>query len=68
MLELFRDRGSVTAGEIAGFLKLGHRTVVALCRGWVAAGFLCASDPSRKNRAYRLAERYEGAVGEGRWG
>ena len=67
LLELFRDRGSVTAGEIAGFLKLGHRTVVALCRGWVAAGFLCASDPSRKNRAYRLAERYEGAVGEGRW-
>ena len=58
----------MTAAEIAGFLKLGHRTVVALCRTWVAAGFLCASDPSRKNRAYRLAERYEGAVGEGRWG
>lgn len=68
LLELFRDKGSVTAGEIAGFLNLGHRTVVALCRTWVEAGFLCASDPSRKNRAYRLAERYEGAVGEGRRG
>lgn len=27
-------------------------------------GFMCARDPSRKNRSYRLAERHEGTGGE----
>ncbi len=65
LLALFHDKGVVTVAEIANFLHLAHRTVVALCRTWVAAGFLSASDPSRKNRSYRLAERYEMAAGEG---
>jgi Fic family protein len=54
LLELFRKHGSVTAVEIAQHLGLSHRTVVGLCREWLASGFLELHDPSRKNRSYRL--------------
>ena len=59
LLDLFRRQGTATAGEIAAHLGLSPRTVVALCRSWLAEGFLTMHDPSRKNRSYRLRPDYE---------
>lgn len=58
LLSLFAKQGSATSEEIAAYLKLSQRTVVALCREWVAAGFLELQNPSRKARSYRLGTRY----------
>ncbi len=63
VLELFRGKASATSVEIAACLGLKPRTVVALCRGWVAEGFLEMADASRRRREYRLAEGFEGLVG-----
>lgn len=62
LLGLFRRQGTATAGEIAAYLGLSPRTVVALCRAWLAEGFLSLHDASRKNRAYRLGPDYEPLV------
>lgn len=59
LLELFQGQGTATTAEMATHLGLSPRTVVALCRRWVKNGFLVMHDPSRKNRAFRLAEDYE---------
>lgn len=59
LLGLFRAQGAATAAEIAAHLGLSHRTIVDLCRAWVADGFLELADASRKNRAYRLTAVYE---------
>ena len=58
LLELFRQNGTAGAAEIAGHLKLSHRTVVGLCRSWLKSGFLELQNRSRKNRAYRLGSAY----------
>lgn len=58
LLELFRERSAATAADVATYLRLSPRTVVALCRVWVAEGFLALADPSRKNRAYYIAAAY----------
>jgi Fic family protein len=58
LLALFAKQGSATSEEIASYLKLSQRTVGALCRQWVASGFLELQNPSRKARSYRLAGRY----------
>ena len=62
LLTLFRTQGTATAAEIATHLALTPRTVVGLCRGWVASGFLVIQNPARKNRSYRLAPAYETLV------
>jgi len=59
LLPLFRQQGTATTEEMATHLGLSPRTVVALCRGWLAEGFLTLQDASRKNRAYRLGQDYE---------
>jgi Fic family protein len=59
LLTLFRHQGNATTAEIAECLGLSPRTIVALSRNWVADGFLALQDPSRKNRAYRLAPAFE---------
>jgi len=59
LLGLFQTQGTATTAEIAQHLGLSPRTITALCRGWVNDGFLSLHDPSRKNRAYRLASEYE---------
>lgn len=64
LLALFRRQGTATTGEIAAHLALSPRTVVALCREWLATGFLSLHDPSRKNRSYRLGSAYESLVNE----
>jgi Fic family protein len=58
LLTLFNLQGSATSEEMAKHLKLSHRTLVALCSAWVAAGFLEVQNPSRKARSYRLATRF----------
>ena len=58
MLELFRERDIATSTEISAYLGLSQRTVVPLCRAWLADGLLELADPSRKNRAYRIGARY----------
>jgi CRP-like cAMP-binding protein len=63
LIELFRERGTVTTAEMAAHLGLSVRTVTVLSRQWVADGFLEISDPSRKNRSYRLGPPYERLVG-----
>ncbi len=62
LLELFGTQDLATAVEIADHLGLGRRTVVALCRDWVADGFMEYADQSRRNRAYRLGSEYVGLV------
>ena len=66
LLTLFRQQGTATTGEIAAHLALSPRTIVALCREWVATGFLAFRDPSRKNRSYQLGPVYERLVNEAR--
>ena len=58
LLELFRKQGSATAAEMATHLKMSPRTLVQLCRDWIAGGFLEYQNAARKNRSYRLGERY----------
>jgi len=48
--------------EIAAYLGLSPRTIVALCRNWIAKGLLQANDFSRKNRSYRLAPEFEALI------
>jgi Fic family protein len=62
LLELFSAQASATAAEIARHLGLGQRTVVALCRDWIASGFLEFADQSRKNRAYRIGAAYAALI------
>lgn len=62
LLELFREHGTVTTAEMAAHLGLSVRTLTAITRQWVEDGFLEISDPSRKNRSYRLSPRYERLV------
>ena len=58
LLALFRKQGSATAAEMAAHLKMSPRTLVQLCRSWTASGFLEYQNAARKNRCYRLGERY----------
>jgi Fic family protein len=58
LLELFRKQGSATAREMAEHLKMSPRTLVQLCREWVASGFIEYQSVARKNRSYRLGERF----------
>lgn len=58
LLELFRSQGSATSVEMAAHLKMSPRTLVQFCRSWVASGFLEYQSPARKNRSYKLGERF----------
>jgi len=59
LLELFRRHGTATAAQIAQHLGLAQRTVVGLCRAWLASGFLELKNSSRKNRSYRVGQAFE---------
>ena len=58
LLPLFRKQGSATSTEMATHLKMSPRTLVQLCREWIDGGFLEYQNAARKNRSYRLGERY----------
>ena len=54
LLELFKKQEVATAEEMAVHLRLSHRTVVGLSRGWLKTGFLELHEPSRKRCSYQL--------------
>lgn len=58
LLDLFRKQGALTSAEMAAHLKMSPRTLVNLCREWIASGFVEYQSAARKNRAYRLGARY----------
>ena len=62
LLEFFKKQDTATADEIAVHLRLSHRTIVGLCRGWVKSAFLELHDPSRKCRSYRLGQAFKAFV------
>ena len=59
LLELFRKQGSATSTEMAAYLKMSPRTLVQLSREWTGNGFLEYQHAARKNRSYRLADRFQ---------
>ncbi len=59
VVTLFERSRDATAKEIAGLLGFQQRPAAALCRRWVAEGFLVVADPSKKARRYRLNEEFE---------
>jgi Fic family protein len=59
LLELFKKQEATTAEEIAAHLRLSHRTIVGLCRGWLKSGFLELHEPSRKRRSYQLGRGFK---------
>ena len=63
MPTVFERRRLATTAEMAAHLGLSVRTVTVLSRHWITDGFLEISDPSRKNRSYRLGPPYERLVG-----
>ena len=61
-LSLFLTQNEITSIEVQSLFEIKPRTARIWCADWVEAGFLSISDPSRKARKYRLAERYRGLV------
>lgn len=59
LMNLFQRQETATSAEMARHLGLSPRTVVALCRGWLADGFLVLHEASRKSRSYQLGPDYE---------
>lgn len=62
-LSLFRRQGTATAADIALELGLSPRTMRPICARWVKEGFVVIRDHSRRNRLYRLADRWGAAIG-----
>lgn len=59
LLELFSRQHFATASEMADYLNLSPRTVMGLCRKWLADGLIEMQDASRKGRSYRLGASYQ---------
>ena len=59
LVELFRKQGSATSAEMAAYLGMSSRTLVQLCREWIAGGFLEYQNAARKTRSYRLGPRFD---------
>ena len=57
-LELFKEYDIVTSRQVGELFGFKSRTYAALCRKWVAAGFLEIVDSSHKARTYRLSKKY----------
>jgi Fic family protein len=58
-LTLFEQSRTLTAKELAELFGFQQRTAAALCRRWVAEGFLVVTDSSKKARRYRLNDELE---------
>jgi Fic family protein len=62
VLALFRKSRQITAKEIAELFGFQSRNAAIVCKRWEEAGFLEATDPSKKARRYQLAGAYEALV------
>lgn len=63
LLELFRQQGTATTAEMARHLNLSPRSMLPLCKAWLATGFLELHDLSRKSRSYRLGQTFANLTG-----
>jgi cell filamentation protein, protein adenylyltransferase len=63
VLALFTRTERITSADVARALGLSDRTARLLLRGWVEAGWIEVSDPSRRARAYRLSAAYRQIIG-----
>jgi Fic family protein len=59
VLELFKEYDVVTSRQMGDLFGFQPRTIAALCKKWVEAGFLEIVDHSNKARKYILAARYD---------
>ena len=62
LLDLFRRQGSATTAEMAAHLHMSPRALVELARKWIEEGFLDYLSAARKNRSYRLGDRFRRLV------
>ncbi len=62
LLQLFQRHAIVSTRDIAEGLGLSVRTTYKLCASWVANGVLLLHNSSRKDRLYRLSDRYESLI------
>ena len=58
VLSLFTTQDLIQSSEVASLLGISVRQTRDLLTGWVKAGWLVVSDPSRRGRKYSLAEEY----------
>ena len=63
-LTLFQQSREITAKDVAGLFGYKPRTAALLCQRWVERGFLETTDPAKKSRRYKLADRYAAIVDE----
>ena len=61
-LSLFQQQNEIAASDVQSLFGIQPRTARAWCADWTDTGFLIVSDPSRKARKYRLAEKLRGLV------
>ncbi|MCR5224568.1 MAG: Fic family protein [Alphaproteobacteria bacterium] len=59
IMELFTEFEEVTSMQIAKYLGMSQQSGRQLANRWIDAGFLCASNSSKKARKYRLSGEYE---------
>lgn len=60
VLELFVDNAEISSKDIEKIFPFKPRTIRKFCRGWCEDGFLKTSDCSKKNRKYRLGDKWVG--------
>ena len=59
---LFQRQNQITASDVQSLFGIQPRTVRARLADWADTGFLVVSNPSRKARKHRLAEKLHGLV------
>ena len=56
-LVLFEKSDFITAKDVEGLFNFASRTARQLLQKWVRQGFIVVSDPSKKNRRYKLNQK-----------
>ena len=62
VLTLFHAAREITARDIAELFGCKPRTASLLCQRWVQSGFLEMTNPAKKSRRYKLANKYAAIV------
>jgi len=60
VLELFRERETITSREIEELFNISPRTARGLLKAWAESGFLVVVNPSKKSRTYGLSAGFKG--------
>jgi Fic family protein len=64
VLELFRERDTITSHDVERLFTISQRTARLLLKQWADAGFLVIADPSKKGRKYALAKSLDEFAGQ----